>query len=314
MPSRSTVNVSFSAKFNMGLWVLFGGFCLCRNFYNSWITITVLVSTRAEYTLDDVLEDDETLERFSDEGDVRDLPEAELRVLDEDGVVVTSPGVSLASTMDRFQGPMTPGLRSSINGFYGEFRQNPGEAVVVVDEELKRFLGEEAVARFPDDDAGYAVNVRTPDQVEEVVDEYGELYAGDLSDSFRHSIRKHRIAVPALYDEDGVIDETAMALMNADGVAASDRNPEINEMLAVDLEGDYTPNSIDIRTTPAPESEEAEKYVDVLLPQNYDNVRHTTHEGDLYIQVDNTVDSQSIGDLDVGSVSENNGVYTLELE
>lgn len=271
------------------------------------------MSTRAEYTLADVLEDDEIMQDFKGEGDVRDLPDAELRLMGEDNVVVTAPGISLADSLDRFKGPMSASQESYLNGFYGEFRETPGEAVVVVDEELKRFLGDEAVARFPEDDAGYAVDVRAPEEVEDTVQEYDSMYTGDLSEDFRETIRKHRIAVPALWDDSGVIPETAMALMKAEGVAVSDRNPEADELLETDLEGEYDPNSMDMDTLPAPGSEDVEKYVDVLLPPGYEEVRYATSEGRLFVQADDTIDSTDIGDLDVLNDREKNGVYTLEL-
>lgn len=272
------------------------------------------MSTRAEYTLEDVVENEEIMQDIQETGESQDLPEAELRLLSGEDVAVTAPGVSLAASLDRFKGPMTPALGTSLNGFYGEFRENPGEAIVIVDEELKSLLGDEAVARFPEDDAGYAVDVRTPGEVVDTVDKYDGLYAGDLSGDFRDAIDNHRIAVPALYDETGVISETPVALMNTEGVAASDRNPEMDEMLGVELEGEYRPDSIDVTSSPAPESEEAERYVDVLLPQQFEEVNHRVHEGDLYVQVDNTIDSQDVGELEVTDAYENNGVYTLELQ
>ncbi|MFB6116385.1 MAG: hypothetical protein ABEK10_02625 [Candidatus Nanosalina sp.] len=271
------------------------------------------MSTRAKYTLADVLEDDEIMQDFEGEGDVRDLPDAELRLMGEDNVVVTAPGISLADSLDRFKGPMSPDLRSYLNGFYGEFRETPGEAVVVVDQELKQFLGDEAVARFPEDDAGYVVDVKAPEEVEETVEKYDSHYTGDLSGDFHDSVRQHRFAVPALYDESGVIPETAMALMNAEGVAVSDRNPDAEELLETDLEGEYDPNSMDMNTLPAPGSEDVEKYVDVLLPPGYEEVRYATSEGRLFVQADDTFDSTDIGDLEVVNERKKNGVYTLEL-
>lgn len=271
------------------------------------------MATGVEYRLEDVLEDDEVLEDFRGEGDVRDFPDAELRVVDESSVVVTAPGVSLADSLDRFKGPMSPGLRSSLNGFYGEFRDSPGDAVVIVDEELKKFLGDEAIARFPEDDAGYAVAVRSPEEVESKIDEYDRFYTGDLSGDFRDAIGQHRIAVPALYDESGVISETAMSLMKAEGLAISDRSPDPGDLLGTDLEGEYSPDSMDITSTPAPGSEDVQRFVDVLLPPGYDEVRYGTSEGRLFIQADDVIDSTGIGDLEVVNEREKNGVYTLEL-
>ena len=284
-----------------------------EKFFNSLLSNRLIVSTRAEYSLEDVLGDDELLEEFRVEGDVRDLPDAELRVVGRDDVVVTSPGVSLAGSFDRFKGPMSPGLEASLNGFYGEFRDSSGDAVVIVGEELKRFLGDEAVARFPEDDAGYAVDVKVPGEVIDTVDMYDSFYAGDISGDFRKAIEDHRFVVPALYDETGVIPETAIALMNTEGVAVSDRTPEPDDLVGMELEGEYSPDSMDISSVPAPDSGEVKMYVDVLLPPGYDEVRYGTSDGRVFIQAGEVIDSTSIGDLEILDEEEKNGVYTLEL-
>lgn len=283
------------------------------------------MSTRAEYSLTDVLTPEE-LQTVEDPDDIREFPDAEVVEWDETSAV-TTPGFSLASSMDRFQGSMTPDQRKLLEGFYGEFREND-EAIVFLDEDLRELLGDKAHARFPEDERAYPVALRSAAEAVDVIEEYDSMYAGDIADQFWRSIESNQAVVPALYDEEGVIDETAVSLIYADGVLGSDVNPTPEQMLRKGLEDPEEDLETEMKsvsenleseglyteTYPATDDEEAERYVSVVLPSDYDSVGWDRSGTSLVIEADGKSRLETLKESEeVLDAEENNGMYTLRI-
>ena len=100
--------------------------------------------SRVEYSLEDVL-DPEDLQTLESSERIKEQPDTQ-PVHWDDMLAVTTPGSSIASSMDRFKpGFMTGPYRRIVQGLGSEFAEN-NERVVFVDEDLKDLLGDRAMA------------------------------------------------------------------------------------------------------------------------------------------------------------------------
>lgn len=270
------------------------------------------MSTKTEYSITDVLSPQE-LQKLGSPDIVRQEPDAEVIEWEEDSAV-TTPGSSIAASMDRFRaGNMTPAQRNTLEGFYSEFTE-AGERVVFVDEELRELLGDKAVARLMDFDEGYAVAVRSPEEAQEVIKRYEQQYAGDVEEHFWDQIEANHAVIPALYDASGVIDQTGISMMSGEGILKSDDGKDADQLMEEDLEGQMDPNDINITRYEAPESAEAEYFVDVMLPAGYEEVNHEVRRDSLIIKADEQREMKSIPEInEVLDYEENNGIYTVEI-
>lgn len=272
----------------------------------------VVVSTRTEYSLDDVLTPEE-LQKLGNPDLVREEPDAQVAEW-ESVSAVTTHGASIASSMDRFSaGNLTPAQADTLEGLHREFTEN-GERVVFVSEKLRQLLGDKAVARLEDFDEGYAVAVRSPEEVEEVIERYSQQYTGNVEQHFRDRIESNHAVMPALYDASGVIDETGVALMEGEGILKSDDGKNLDQLMQQDLEGEMDPNEININRYEAPEPADAEYFVDVMLPAGYEEVDHDVKRDSLVIEADGEKAMKSLPEInEVLDYEENNGIYTVEI-
>jgi hypothetical protein len=271
------------------------------------------VSTRTEYSITDVLSPQE-LQKLGSPDLVRERPDAE--VVEWDGVsAVTAPATSIASSMDRFMaGRTTAAQENTLEGFYSEFTEND-EKVVFVDKELRKLLGDQAVARIDNFEDSYAVAVRSPEEVQDVVERYDQNYAGNVEEFFWDQIQANHAVMPVLYTSAGVVPETAVSLMEGDGILQGEDGSTADELLSQELEGQMDPDSLNITRYEAPEASEAEYFVDVMLPQGYDEADHEIRRNSLIVEADEQKAMESMPEVnEVLDYEENNGVYTVEIK
>jgi len=216
--------------------------------------------------------------------------------------------------MDRFKaGNMTRAQFQTLEGFYSEFTENR-ERVVFVEEDIKELLGDQAMATTQEFEDAYAVAVRTPEQAMEVIREYDQNYAGNVEEEFMEGINSRHAVMPVLYDESGVLTETGVSLMGGDGVLTSDDSPPIDQLMDKEIEGAVGPDRLEMNTYPAQDSSEADCYIDVMLPPDYEHATHHTTNNSVIMEVDGEKQLEDIRpEQEVKGYKENNGVYTIEI-
>lgn len=267
------------------------------------------MATEPDYSIDDILSVEE-LENLGSPHSVWEMPEAQVFEWDDE-IAVATPGFSIASSMDRFAGPMNRPQFQALEGFNSEFTEN-GRRVVIAGDELRAMVGDQAIARIEGFDESYAVDVRSPDEVIDKIREYHENYSGDVKGDFLSRLDDNNAVLPVIYSNDGVVAQRGVALMEGDGVMmSSDESPE---EIFERLEQGKVQNDIHVDRYEAPDSAEAEYFVDVMLPSNYEDVDHALVNQGLVIEVDEEQVMESfLGDREVHNYSENNGLYTVEL-
>lgn len=267
------------------------------------------MATESDYNIDDILTTEE-LESLGSPEDSWDMPDAQVFEWDDE-VAVATPGFSIASSMDRFAGPMNRPHFQALEGFNSQFTDNSRRAVIA-GEDLRTLVGEKAVARIQGFDESYAVDVRSPDEVLEIIQDYDENYSGQVEEEFWSKLENNNAVLPVIYSTEGVIPQTGIALMEGEGVMTS--SDETPTGLMNEVDHSTVDHNVQVDRYEAPEAAEAEYFVDVMLPPEYDDVNHALVEQGLVIDVDGekTIENFS-GERDIHSYSENNGVYTVEL-
>lgn len=271
------------------------------------------MSTSSEYRFEDVV-NSQTLQNLGTPESRENQPDAEI-VRWDDFLAVTTPGSSIAASMDRFKaGNMTAPQRKTLQGFYNEFTDN-NERVVFVDKSLKQLLGDQAMAVTSESDETYAVSVRSPQDALEVIEEYERNYAGDVEEEFWDEIDSRHALVPVMYDENGMITDTGLSLMDGEGIMSGDNGINADDLLENEEIRDSALNDSELKKYPALDSEEAEKYVEVLLPPDYDEVDHWTHGQSLVIEVDGEAEHMETltPASEVRDYGEKNGIYSIEI-
>ena len=272
----------------------------------------MVVSKEVKYSLEEVL-NPEDLQNLESPQRIEQQPDAQV-VHWEDMLAVTTPGNSIASSLDRFDaGDMTMPQFRTLRGFYGEFTEN-NEHVVFVNEELKELLGDQAMAITQGVEEAYPVAVRSPEDALDVVTNYDQNYAGNVEQEFWEEINSRHAVAPVLYNEEGMISDTGMALMGSEEMISGDETMTAEQILQEDVSLREM-GGADLQTHEAPESAEAERYVDIMLPPNYNEVDHYEEGSSLVIQIDgqNQLVKGLIPSHEVVDYTENNGVYTIEL-
>lgn len=269
------------------------------------------MSTNTTYSLEDVL-DPKELQKLGSPDEIREEPDAQVVEWDE-ALAVTTPGNSIASSMDRFKaGNLTPAQFRTLEGFYSEFTDN-GERVVFVEHDVKELLGDQAMVMTQEFDEAYAVAVRTPEDAMDVIREYDQHYAGNVEQQFREEIDARHAVMPVIYNGDGVITETGVSLMGGNGVLTSDDSPSVNELLEKDV-SEMEAEGLNMDTYPAPERAEADQYIDIRLPPGYDEATHHATNNSLIMEVDGEKQMKALTPgQEVIGYEENNGVYTIQI-
>ena len=278
------------------------------------------VSNEIEYSLEDVL-DHEELQKFETPQKIEQQPDAQV-VHWDDMLAVTTPGSSIASSMDRFKaGDMNLSHFRTVQGFASEFTEN-NEQLVFVNADLKELLGDQAMAVTQETDQTYAVAVRTPEEALDTVRKYDRNYAGDVEGDFWDEITSRHAVMPVLYNsDDELVSDTGVALMGGRGVMTGDDSITAEQLLEEDeVPREARAESMDtteaeLDSYPAPDSVEAERYVDVMLPPGYKQIGHQENDTTLVIEIDGEKQMlETISqDQSVLDYHERNGVYSIEL-
>lgn len=285
------------------------------------------MSTRAEHSIDDVLTTEE-LEKLGKPDVVKDIPDAQVAQF-EDTYAVTTPGSSIASSMDRFKaGNITPAQQSALEGFYGEFTENR-ERVVFVDDEIRELLGDEAVVKFGGVPEAYAVRVADPSEAADVVEKYDEQYAGNPSEYFWNEVESNRAVIPVIKDRAGVKDHAPISLMSGDGILRGENGQTAGEFLEDILHrkpGELSEEDLE-DTTPADPTElatqryeaaddsEAEYVLDVMVPAGYDNAEFDTGPQSLIVESGDQRELISFPENpEIVDYEENNRIYTVRIK
>lgn len=285
------------------------------------------MSTRAEHSIDDVLTTEE-LEKLGKPDALEEIPDAQVARFG-DTYAVTTPGSSIASSMDRFKaGNLTPAQASALNGFYGEFNEN-GERVVFVEDEIRELLGEEAVVKMGGFPNAYAVRLADPEEAAEAVERYDDQYAGNTSEYFWNEVENNRAVMPVIKDQQGVRESTPVSLMSGDGILRSENGVTAGEFVEnilqrnqgelseEDLEDTEAanPNNLSTQRYPAPDNSEAEYILDIMMPAGYDEPEFKSGPQTLVVDVDGQKEMINFpSNPKVLGYEENNGVYTLEIK
>lgn len=261
------------------------------------------------YGIDDILTVEE-LESLGSPDSLWEMPDAQVFEWG-DNIAVATPGFSIASSMDRFAGPMNRPQVQALEGFYSEFTED-GKRVVIAGEELRDLVGDKAVARIQGFDESYAVNVRTPDEVTDAISRYHEQYAGDVEGDFWSKVDANNALLPVVYSQEGVVPEMGVALMQGEGMMVS--SDVSNEDIFEEVENSTIQNDIHLDRHKAPDSAEAEYFVDIMLPPEYDEVTHEVVEQGIIIDIDGERLLESFPEsVSIQDYSERNGLYTIEL-
>ncbi|WEL23341.1 hypothetical protein [Candidatus Nanohalovita haloferacivicina] len=284
------------------------------------------MSTSAEHSIEDVLTTEE-LEKLGKPDVLEEIPDAQVARFG-DTSAVTTPGSSIASSMDRFKaGNMTPAQRRTVEGLYSDFADG-GERVIFASDEVRDLLGEEAVVKMAGFPQAYAVRVADPQEVADKVDEYDDQYAGNPSEYFWDEIDNNRAVMPAIYDGNGVKDSAPVTLMSGDGVLRSEDgmtagqfvqnilHAKQGELSEDDLEDTEVADPTEIATQRyrAPDSSEAEYELDVMMPSGYEEANFDVGPQSLVIEVDGEKEIVNFPDHpEVLDYEENNGVYTFRI-
>lgn len=271
------------------------------------------MSTRANYTIEDVV-DHQTLQILGIPEERQEKPDAEV-VRWDDFLAVTTSGSSIAASMDRFKaGEMTEPQFSTLEGFYNEFTEN-GEQVVFVDDSLKELLGDQAMAVTSEFDEAYAVSVKSPQDALEVIEQYERNYAGDVERDFWEEIDSRHAMVPVMYDNEGLLNSTGISLMGGEGIIQADDGITADDLLEEETMQGSALIETEVKRYDAMDAENADRYVDVLLPPDYEEVDHWLDESNLVIDIDGeaeVMETLSPGETVLG-YGERNGIYSLEI-
>lgn len=270
------------------------------------------MSTRPKYGIRDNLEPEE-IEKLPTHEKVRQAPDAQI-VEWPDSSAITTPAAPLAWSIDRLKGGgMTPPHYDTLSGFSNEFSEN-GEPVVIAGKDLRDILGNKAIAKLGELGRVYAVDVRRPREVSDTVDQYKQNYAGNPQEFLSDEIASNHVVMPVLFDESGVIRETPITLMDAEGILQSDRGMTAGELIETELEGTTDIGGMESEKYRAPEDERAEYCLDVMLPPGYDKVDHTVIDDLIIVETEEEKLMETFSDLnEVINYKETNGIYTIEV-
>ncbi|QKQ98393.1 hypothetical protein GKQ38_02600 [Candidatus Nanohaloarchaea archaeon] len=273
------------------------------------------MSTKSKYSLDDVLTPQE-LQTLQTPDNIDERPDAEV-VEWGDTSAVTTPGFSIASSIERFQGGnLSPAQESALRGFSNEFSEH-GENVLFMDDELREVLGDEVVARVQGFEEAYVAKVLSPDQAMDIVERYDDQYLGDVVQRFGEEIDSNHAVLPAIYNDTGLIEERPVALMEGEGLMAGEDSIPVEKMLDEEEDdvGKVDPQSISMKRYPAPEDVEASFYLDVQLPAHYDEASYQVENNSIVIEADGQKELQSFATPpEIIEEDENNGVYSFEIK
>jgi len=273
------------------------------------------VSTNSRYNIEDVVSQ-ENLQALGEPDQRQIHPEAEI-IESGDFTAVTTAGSSIAASIPRLSlGEMDRSRYKLLEGFHGEFADH-SENIVFVDESLKNILGDQAIATTENIDNTYAVSVRGPEDALEVVEKYQDQYGGSIEQDFINDIESRRAAIPVLYDKGVLAPEMGITIIDAEEeVIQGDIGLTGDELL--EEEESLSANNLsesDVLKYPAPEESRAERCIEILLPQGYDEVDYWHDRRNLVVNVDGNPEfeeSLNVGDSVLG-YEENNGFYRLEI-
>jgi|GEM_PF-1984342 len=274
------------------------------------------VKRRPEFSVEEILETGD-MKALGEERDVVHEPDAQIVEWDS-GATVATPVSSISGFTDRLRaGEMNVLQKNTLDGFNSEFTEGD-RRVVYASDPIREVTGDSAMAVIKGINVRRPIDVRPPEDALDVIRKYNSTWAGDIEDQFWNRIENQNVVAPVLYTNQGVVPETGIALMENEDMVAHD-TVSSEEIIGREFEADEViADGIQIEGYEAPESAEATYFVDVMLPDNYDMTGEQIASNGIHVDGDLQDNlPEGLEEIDpriISDYSENNGVYTLEID